>query len=371
MNRNIYVLSYIASILISAVIGYFTKSTWILLLCLFALRFAVNFYYGHKLQVNITPKIFSSIFSSFGFLFLMGYDKKVMGAWEIFLLGIKVYKKNFWYLLSYILIIVLINAILGLLFGSLFSLINSLLSGVINIIVHTITFALFFGITMVFNIIIFLATIMGVKESYLEKSDFKNIIPNIKTSYKYFWRFVGAAILKTIVANGPVIVGILGFIIVSLSVIWNAIGAKSLTTSLMKPNAFTIITGTIIIYGIFHSFYFLIRLLFYVYGILFENKEAKESLYYSMEVSKNKWWQILWRVFIPAWLVALVSVLVIFSTQYILPSQSVVTIVAYIIQIVLWPLTFMFPYLLFENLKSNGVITNNSATIKRVVTKKE
>jgi len=362
MSRNIYVILYIASIIVSSLIGYFSNSVVILLLCLFVTRFAVNFYYGNKLQVNAAPRVFSSIFSSIGFLFLMGYDKSIIGAWEIFISGLKIYKKNFWYLLTYVIAMILINIVLVLLFGLFFGLTGSLLSGTTSIIVRTILFAILIVATIVFNIIIYLASLIAVKEAYSEQADFGNFINNIKTSYKYFWKFVGAAILKFIVANGPLVIGMLGFIIFSLSSVWTTLSGGALPTSLLKPSVFSIITGVIVIYGIFHSFYFLLRLVFYVYAIIFENKKTKESLYYSMGMTKNKWWQLLWRIFIPTWLIALASILIIFSIQYIVPSEAIAAVVGYIIQILIWPLSFIFPYMLYENIRSGKTYSPSMPT---------
>lgn len=116
-----------------------------------------------------------------------------------------------------------------------------------------------------------------------------------------------------------------------------------------------------IIFGVWYGFV--------SYAVTLDEKKGMEALRFSKQLVSGRWWAILFRVFVPAFLVSLAAgilqVLLSFAVMaladLIVSDSSVSLLVAQLVSVILnvllYPLTTLFTVYLYESAKANPVAT--------------
>ena len=352
-KRNLYVLLYIIGIVVSVGAGMGVKNFPIALLLLFVIRFGVNFWYANLNGVSLAPKILASIFSGCGFVYLMGLDKNLPGAWAILDDTIKIYEKNFKNIIIYPLWQFLGVAALVIL-GVIIWILASFLSLIPRYI-----------IVIVFSVIIFIAIIIlsllltiGLYYTIKRTTDGQPNMP-VKETLRLAWTklssFLGSAILGHLYAIWPLLAAIiLGAIYATTSMAYSLGGLN--TGALLQGNwIFGAIVAAAVVYGIIHFVYYSIRLIFNYLSVLFANQKATESLTYSKALTKNHWWAVLWRMHAPAWVVAVVVIIASFVVDIFSlfgpVGEAISSILYLVLQVIATPLVGIILIILFNHLE--------------------
>lgn len=322
-----YFLQFV-SVRIVAVAGFlalikFTPEQWLfyVLWTLFALVavFMVNFWYGKKLKAPLPERILASIFSGFGFLYLMGYDINLIPSAAIIGKSYDLYRHNFGLMIKYslinlipgVLVILLIAAILPLLMILGNNWLTAVLATLLLIaaMVGAIALSLLTGFMfiMVINNLIQGLTNPGMRQ--LAKQTLPRVWPGFLTS-----------LLVSITAFWPMLVGMLGFSVLAYV---SMLSPFTATLTLVKIGQ--VIFGLLTILGLGWGFYQAVRLSFSVYNCVLGGTSSRASLAESRQLTKNRWWALVWRVMISCgvfWLVLMGADLVVSLLSHLLGNAG-------------------------------------------------
>lgn len=162
------------------------------------------------------------------------------------------------------------------------------------------------------------------------------------------WRGLGATILVGLYTAWPIFLGLCGFAISSF---------------IFGPSIILkIIFGLITIYGIFHLAYFSVKLAFSVYAVAIDDKKINDSMELSRSIVKGRWWQIVWRLLVPA--LAVYAVLMIINV--ILAAigglfgdigGNIAGLIASIVNFLVTPYVVAITIILFDEAKKTPVLT--------------
>lgn len=264
-----YVLFFILSLVIPVIIlilGYFFSVAvakdkaavfpMLNILCsllFFIGGFAANFWYAGKLQISMPSRILAGLFSGFGFIFLLGFDKNLIPVARIIRDSFNTAWANrriLWpYILSFLLPTIALQAVAVIKYyvlgadnsgGALSATIAMLVS------VASIIFTLWVTIA--------LATVI---RALLKKEQPLGWADTMSGTSKYLGPVIWTSILVGLVVFGGVIL-------------------------LIIPA---------IIFSVWYSFTF--------YAVVFEEKRGLAAMAASKELVVGRWWPIAWRVLMP------------------------------------------------------------------------
>lgn len=261
----------------------------------------------------------------------------------------QLYKSNFVLFLKYI----VINAVVPLLIGLLASggailapmlLISS--NMVISIIAALVVVAVAVGaayVTTWFSFV--LIKVINNRQLGLTDAGF---VTNMKSVQPLVWRGFGASVLASLISGAPLVIALLGIAITTFVASLSG-GAAS---TLLK-----LFFSLVAIYGLFHLVYFGIKLQFSMYGVLFENKKAIESLKYSAGLVKGRWWPIFGRMFVcglALWLIiAIVNGILGFigAIGGISIIKTIFSVITSVFSVLVWQMIVMVLIILYNDVK--------------------
>ncbi len=356
-KRNLYVLLYIASILVSIGVGLSTKSIGLGVLALFILRFAVNFWYANLNQVSMVPKVLASIFSSCGFFYLLGMDKKLPGALSLLDQMFKIYEKNFKQILIYPLLQFLSIAALAIL-GVLIWIGASFLPQFTKYAIIGIFSIVIFVAIILVSLIFFAAMYFAIKRA-VDGEPQITMKETLILAWGKLASFVGSAILSYLYAAWPLLVAGLIMLIYATTSMLYSLGGLNIGALSQGNIIFGILVVAAIIYGIFHFIYFTIRLSFAILSVLYANQKAKPSLTYSKELTNRRWWAILWRIYAPTWIIAalamIASMIIQIFTLFGPIGELISGIAGLLLQVLTVPTAVIIMVLLYNELERQKV----------------
>lgn len=166
------------------------------------------------------------------------------------------------------------------------------------------------------------------------------------------WRGLGATILISLYTAWPIFLGLCGF----------AISSFVFGPSMILK----IIFGLITIYGIFHLVYFSVKLVFCVYAVVIDNKKVKESMELSRSIIKGRWWQMMWRLLVPALVVYVIIMLINVILTYVEGlfgnvGNNIAGFIAFAINFLVTPYVMAITIILFDEAKKTPVLTTPQA----------
>lgn len=313
-KRATYVLAFFGTAVASMASAYVLKNIWLGLFLCFVAHFIVNFWYGKSIQTPPISRVFASIFACPGFAYLMGYDTRLIGAWELLQKSVKSYEANFKKISFYPLALILVSAIIATIISLLVGILSTFSNAWVTLIVLILLILIGIIAIITTSILIMGAMYFAIRQM-IDGAPIAGFWANIKTTRSLFWRYLGSQLLALIYTTGPLLVGVMGFIAYNFvpyflgSLDLGNMGSN-LINGFLSLNLWNFIFLLISLYGIIHATYFSIRIVFSQQAVLFENKKPVESITRSLEITHAKWWPVLWRIAVPGIIVGLISSIV-------------------------------------------------------------
>jgi len=216
--------------------------------------FVVNFWYGKKLGIEMIWRVLAAVFSTIGFVYLLGQEKNIISAVQIVRTSVDLCIAHWKILLKYSLLYLVPTIILALIGGATFVLSYYLhapaaVNGLIILLVVT--------AAMVATLWLSIALAQVIK-NLLQGQPLMTIKQTLMNNSHLLWPTIYTSLLSALIIIG----GSLLFIV---------------------PG---------IIFSIWYAFVF--------YSIIFENKKGIEALRASKTLVVGRWFAILWRISVPA-----------------------------------------------------------------------
>ena len=261
----------------------------------------------------------------------------------------QLYKNNFVLFIKYIAINAVVPLLIGLLASGGAILAPILLVSpnmVISIIAAAVVVAVAVGaayVTTWFSFV--LIKVINNRQLGLDDAGFTT---NMKSVQPLVWRGFGASVLASLIGGTPLVIALLGIAITTFV----ATLSGGVASTFLK-----LFFSLVAIYGIFHLIYFGIKLQFSMYGVLFENKKAVESLKYSAGLVKGRWWPIFGRMFVcglAIWLIiAIINKILGFigALGSIFILMATFSVITSIFSIIIWQMIVIVLVVLYNDLK--------------------
>lgn len=329
--RTKYVLFYLTSVIAPALIFIIGTAliysmqaadnalsvTSLYLICIFlflAGGFTANFWYGKKLGIEMIWRVLAAVFSTIGFVYLLGQEKNLISAVQIARTSFDLFIAHWKILLKYALLYLVPTIILGLIGGATFVLSYYLhtpmaVNGLIILLVVT--------VTMVATLWLSIALAQVIK-NLLQRQPLMTIKQTLKSNNHLLWPVIYTSLLSALIIIG----GSLLFLV---------------------PG---------VVFSIWYAFVF--------YSVIFENKKGIEALRDSKTLVIGRWFAILWRISVPAVIFGVVAFAItsIIQLPFMLFPENNITDFANaalgnIVSVALMPLTATASVVLFLEAKKS------------------
>lgn len=284
--------------------------------------FLVNFWYSKTLGVPMMWRICSSIFSTLGFFYLLGYDKNLISATQIVQESIEFCIKYWKTLIRYSLLF-----LIPIIIFSTLSMLTLLMRWNWYLSEAVISLILMFLITIsMLATLWFSICLAQVIKNLLNNEQIPTYNQLLRDNSKLLWPTIYTSIFS-------------GLIVIAGSLV--------------------IIPG--IIFSVWYTFVF--------YTVIFEKQKGFDALRQSKALVVNRWFAILWRISAPAFIFSLLAGLINLSIQLLLvfaPANTVLlnitAILSALVSIIFVPLTTTATVLFYLHAKKTSTTASPKNT---------
>ncbi len=283
--------------------------------------FWANFWYGKILGLRMAWRVLASIFSTFGFFYLLGQNKNLISAVQIVQESAELCITNWKILIKYSLLFLAPITILATLSGLGLVLAETMRSpAIVNGLI------LLFVVTLSMIATLWLSICLAqVIKNLLNKQPLTSIKQTLQANSNLLWPVILTSVISALIIIG----GSLLFLI---------------------PG---------IIFSIWYAFSF--------YAVVFEKQQGLGALRFSKSMVVGRWFAILWRIAVPAFVFGLTAFLITSIIELPLtffPENTATGIIAMIVSnlvsVVLMPLTATASVVLYLDAKKSKPVTSET-----------
>lgn len=199
--------------------------------------------------------------------------------------------------------------------------------------------------------------LMRVIGKFYRREPVDSVSKTTMDSKKVLWKGLGASVVTGLYIGGPFLAAGVLFYLHQYAI--PEIGKNLIFHALNIIVG--ILLGLLTLYGVVHMIIFSIKLAFAVYETVIGERPIRDSLNFSLTITKNRWGAILWRLFgtvIVVMAVYLIATMILHIPISLLPEERVANTVAgfldQLISLFLTPFAMATGIILYEELKKLG-----------------
>ncbi|MBI4427380.1 MAG: hypothetical protein HY569_02785 [Candidatus Magasanikbacteria bacterium] len=266
----------------------------------------------------------------------------LISAVELLKQSVNLYRNNFVTIIKFLALLLILTAIdLAVEFTGI-PIIKFAVSIIAKIIYFWIVFSIFRTINLIYN-----------------KEKVADIKTALKDAYKILWKGIGTSLLVALLASA-----LLLLLFIPLSFTNGSSDPRFFVAIIFAPlfisNIYNpmsmLMLGMFVVFmlGMINATFFGIKLSFAVYETVLADRSIKDSIKFSMAITKGRWWAILWRFLLTAFVVSLVYALFVAPLSQIFGDGLLYNVFIHTVSLLLTPVAFATAIILYEELKKLG-----------------
>ncbi|MBI4992725.1 MAG: hypothetical protein HZC26_01120 [Candidatus Magasanikbacteria bacterium] len=268
----------------------------------------------------------------------------LISAVELLKQSLNLYKNNFVTIIKFLALLTIPTAIdIAIGFTNV-----TIIIVVVSIITRIIYFWIIFSILRTINFI-------------CKKEKVGDIKTALKDTYKILWKGIGTSLLVGLFTFALLLLFLIPLFFtggfsdprILAAVMFGPLFIS--TINIYDPMSMLVL-GMFVVFvlGMINAIFFGIKLSFAVYETVIADRPIKESIKFSMAITKDRWWTILWRFLLTAFVVSLVYALFAAPLSQIFGIGLLYNVFIQIVSLLLMPVAFAAATILYEELKKLG-----------------